>query len=106
MCPNMTCNKIVSRNVISHIHVHVLCVGKPLYCLQHVITMQHLSVSFLRGPDKGPLRFKLTLNNTFCRFHKHCNSSPEQNGCNFTDDIFKFIFMNEKVCIVFGFEFH
>ena len=26
---------------------------------------------------------------------------PEQNGCYFTDDIFKYIFLNENTCILY-----
>ena len=36
-----------------------------------------------------------------CHMSTHISSSPPgQNGCHFTDDIFRCIFMNEKFCIL------
>ena len=33
-------------------------------------------------------------------FYAFYSSLPEQNDCHFADDIFKYIFMNEKFCVL------
>ena len=60
---------------------------------------QHIQVLVIAW-QSGTKLIPVSMFTKFYDVARNHSSPPEQNGCHFADDIFRYIFLNEKFCIL------